>query len=126
MKLLLAVALGGAVGAVGRHLISTQIYQLIGGTFPWGTLAANVIGCAVLGSLVELMALVWSPTEEIRAFLTVGMLGALTTFSAFSLEVVLMMQRREWLIAAPYAVLSVVLSVGAMILAMSALRAILR
>lgn len=125
MNMLLFVALGGSAGAVARYLVATQIYRATGGTFPWGTLAVNVVGCAVLGALVETMALAWSPSEELRAFLTVGLLGALTTFSAFSLEVVLMMHRGEWLPAGAYVVLSVVLSVGALLLAMGVTRSLL-
>ena len=122
---MLSVALGGAVGAVGRYWISTQVGHLMGTAFPWGTLAVNILGCAIMGALVQLMAFVWSPPEELRALLTVGMMGALTTFSAFSIEIVLMMERGHWLTAALYIVLSVVLSVGAMLLAMAALRAVL-
>jgi len=125
MNVMLSVALGGAVGAVGRYWISTQVGHLMGTAFPWGTLAVNILGCAIMGALVQLMAFVWSPPEELRALLTVGMMGALTTFSAFSIEIVLMMERGHWLTAALYIVLSVVLSVGAMLLAMAALRAVL-
>ena len=112
MYMTLSVALGGAVGAVGRYWISSYVYKAVGGQFPWGTLAVNVLGCAILGVLIELMALVWSPSEQLRAFLTVGMLGALTTFSAFSLEMVLMIERGDWLNAGLYAILSVILCVG--------------
>src|SRR5690606_22589213 len=102
-----------------------QVQSVAGGSFPWGTLFVNVLGSAVLGVLVELMALVWSPAEEVRAFLTVGMLGALTTFSAYSLELVLMMQRGEWISAALYMTVSVVFSVGALLTAMAAIRGML-
>lgn len=125
MYMLVFVALGGAVGAVGRYWISTQVDHAVGGSFPWGTLAVNVLGCAVLGALVQLMALVWSPSEELRAFLTVGMLGALTTFSAFSLEVVLLVECGDWIGAALYIILSVTLSIGAFVLAMMAFRSLL-
>ena len=120
--MMLAIAAGGAVGALGRHWISTGVQTLAGHPFPLGTLAVNVLGCAILGCLIVLMALVWSPTQEIRAFLTVGMMGALTTFSAFSVEVVLMMERGEWFHAALYIAASVILSVGAMVLAMAGMR----
>jgi CrcB protein len=125
MNVMLSVALGGAVGAVGRYWISTLVAHAVGAAFPWGTLAVNVLGCAAMGALIQLMAFVWSPPEELRALLTVGMMGALTTFSAFSVEIVLMLERGQWLTAALYIVLSVVLSVGAMLLAMAAMRAVL-
>ena len=125
MNVMLSVALGGAIGAVGRYWISTQVSHMAGMAFPWGTLAVNVLGCAIMGALVELMALVWSPSQELRAFLTVGMMGALTTFSAFSVEVVLMLERDQWMTAALYISLSVILSVGAMLGAMAMLRSVL-
>ena len=122
---MLAIAAGGAVGALGRYWISTAVQTLAGHQFPLGTLAVNVLGCAALGVLIVLMALVWSPTQEVRAFLTVGMMGALTTFSAFSVEVILMMERGEWLHAALYIAASVILSIGAMVLAMAGMRWVL-
>lgn len=125
MYMLLSVALGGAVGAVSRYWISSQVHSAIGGTFPWGTLAVNVLGCAILGVLVQVMAQLWSPTGEMRAFLVVGLLGALTTFSAFSLEVVLMIERGDWLNAGLYALMSVVFCVGALAVTMLSLRHIL-
>ena len=125
MYMTLSVALGGAIGAVSRYWISSFVYQAVGGTFPWAILAVNVLGCAILGVLIELMALVWSPSEHLRAFLTVGLLGALTTFSAFSLEVVLMIERGDWLNAMLYILLSVVLCVGATIATMALVKVIL-
>ena len=125
MYMTLSVALGGALGAIGRYWISGFVFKAVGGSFPWGTLAVNVLGCLILGVLIQLMALVWSPSAQMRAFLTVGMLGALTTFSAFSLELVLMIERGDWLAAALYMALSVTLCVGATILAMTTTRTLL-
>ncbi len=125
MYMTLSVALGGAIGAVSRYWISSFVYQAVGGTFPWAILAVKVLGCAILGVLIELMALAWSPSEHLRAFLTVGLLGALTTFSAFSLEVVLMIERGDWLNAMLYILLSVVLCVGATIATMALVKMIL-
>ncbi|MBT5459978.1 MAG: fluoride efflux transporter CrcB [Rhodospirillaceae bacterium] len=125
MYMLLSVAAGGAVGAAARYWLSGQVQHLLGSSLPWGTLAVNVLGCAVLGILVQLMAQVWSPAAELRAFLTVGLLGAMTTFSAFSLEVLLMIETGDWFSAALYIVLSVVLSVGALMLALVSMRYLL-
>jgi CrcB protein len=125
MYMTLSVALGGAIGAVGRYWISSFVYQAVGGAFPWATLAVNVLGCASLGVLIQLMALAWSPSEHLRVFLTVGLLGALTTFSAFSLEVVLMVERGDWFNAALYILLSVVLCIGATIATMALMKMIL-
>ena len=125
MSMVFAVACGGAIGAVGRYLISSYLQTVSENTFPWGTLTANVLGCAILGLLFTVFANFWSPTQEIRAFLTVGMMGALTTFSAFSLEVVLMIERAQWVLAGSYIIASIILCVGVMLLSMSGIRALL-
>ena len=124
MKILLAIALGGAVGAVGRHLVAAQVTQLFGNAFPLGTLTVNVVGSFVMGCLIETMAQVWAPANEVRAFLTVGMLGAFTTFSTFSMEVVLLAERGHHAAMAGYILLSVVLSVGALFLGLQLVRAV--
>lgn len=111
MKLIFAIAVGGAIGAVGRHVVGAQMLRLLGTGFPWGTLTVNVVGSFAMGALVELMALRWSVGPELRAFLTVGILGAFTTFSTFSLDVAVLSERGEFLLAAVYTVASVALSV---------------
>ena len=111
MKLILAIACGGAVGAVGRHFMAHQVSLLFGAGFPYGTLAVNVLGSFVMGLLIELMAQLWSPSLELRGFLIVGLLGAFTTFSAFSLEVALLYERGALGLTALYVLLSVSLTV---------------
>lgn len=125
MKLLLAVALGGALGAVGRHFVAGQALRLVGGGFPVGTLSVNVIGSFVLGVLVGLMALKWSVGPELRAFLVVGLLGGFTTFSAFSLDVVLLFERGNLPAAAAYVLATVVLSIGGLFAGLLACRHLL-
>lgn len=110
--MIVAVAVGGAVGAVARYLLSTQIGHWVGTGFPWGTFVVNVLGCAIMGALVESMALSWSPSPEIRALLTVGVLGGFTTFSAFSLDAVLLIERQQWVLALLYVLGSVLLSLA--------------
>ena len=122
MKMLLAVAAGGALGAMGRYLIAGQMLRLLGPAFPYGTLAVNVLGGFAMGCLVEIMALRWSPPAEARAFLIVGLLGGLTTFSAFSLDVALMLERAQFGTALFYILTSVALSVGALFLGMMLFR----
>lgn len=114
MKLLVAIAAGGALGALGRHYVSFHVGAWVGHQFPWGTLAVNVAGGFALGVLAELMALAWSPSLELRALLTVGLLGGFTTFSTFSLETVLLMERGAFGQAFIYALASLTLSVGAL------------
>ena len=87
MKILLAVAAGGALGAVGRYLVITQVGHWFGTGFPLGTIVVNVLGSFAMGLLIESAALFWSPSQELRALLAVGVLGAFTTFSTFSMDV---------------------------------------
>ncbi len=93
MNMYLAVAFGGALGAMGRHFVSGHVMRWAGSGFPWGTLTVNVLGSFILGVLVEYLALRWSTTQEMRGFLVVGILGGFTTFSAFSLDAVLLLER---------------------------------
>ena len=89
--LVLMVALGGAVGAVSRFGLSGWVQTLWGTTFPMGTMAVNVLGSFLLGLLLPLFeSLAWS--AEIRTMVTIGFLGAFTTFSTFSYEAVVMLQ----------------------------------
>ena len=111
MKLLLAIAAGGAIGAVGRHYVSAQVMKLAGSGFPWGTVSVNVLGSFIMGVLVETMALRWNVGTEMRAFMTVGILGAFTTFSTFSLDFATLVGRGAEFAALGYAALSVVLAV---------------
>ena len=125
MKLILAIALGGAIGAVGRHFVSVGMVQLFGHGFPWGTLTVNIVGSFVMGVLVETMALAWSPAPEMRALLTVGVLGAFTTFSTFSLDAVTLFERGEIMPAFFYVSGSVVASVAGLFLGLALMRQVL-
>ena len=115
MKILLSVALGGAVGAAARYLVGIQVGTWLGTGFPWVTLAINIVGSFILGSFVALSALVWSPAAPLRAFIMIGVLGGFTTFSAFSLDVVLLAERGRLETAALYALTSLALAVGALL-----------
>ena len=125
MSMVFAVACGGAIGAMGRYFISNYFQTVAGNTFPLGTLTVNVLGCAILGALFAALSSIWAPSQEIRAFLTVGMMGAFTTFSVFSLEVVLMIERAQWVLAGTYIIASVVLCVGVLLLSILGMRALL-
>ena len=105
MKLMLAVAAGGALGAVGRYLVMSQVGHWLGSGFPFATLVVNVAGSFLLGLLIEASALAWSPAPELRALLVVGVLGAFTTFSTFSLDVALHVERGELALTIPLAVI---------------------
>ncbi len=126
MKVLLAIAAGGAVGAVGRYLVMILVGKALGTGFPYGTLIVNVAGCFFLGGLIETMALQWSVGEAQRAFLVIGVLGSFTTFSAFSLDFVYLMERGELVRAGIYMFVSVVLSIGGLFGGLGVFRLLLR
>ncbi len=119
------IAAGGAAGAVARYAMMSAVGHWVGTGFPWATLSVNVIGCFVMGALAEAFALAWSANPEIRAFLTVGFLGAFTTFSAFTLDVNLLMAQGRLMPAALYVAASVLLTILAFFLGMAVLRQIL-
>jgi CrcB protein len=125
MNTILAVAAGGAVGSVARYLLSSRVGHWLGTGFPWGTLAVNIIGCAIYGALIEVFARVWSPGATVRALLTVGFLGGFTTFSAFSVEVFALYERGAVLEAGLYVVASVVLSILGVFAGLHLFRALL-
>ncbi len=114
MKLALVIALGGGLGAVSRHFLNGWVARLLGGDFPWGILVINVLGSLMMGVLVEWMALRGTVSNELRAFLTVGILGGFTTFSSFSLDTWLLIERGQTVSAFAYVALSVGLAIAAL------------
>lgn len=116
------VALGGSIGSVLRYLCMIMASKIWGTNFPYGTLLVNVIGGLVTGILIEYMALQWSTSQEIRAFLIVGVMGGYTTFSAFSMDVVLMLERGEIFQVFLYVTGSVLLSVLALMAGLNLVR----
>jgi len=92
MRQLAAVAIGGALGAVMRWLVASSIQRLAGGAFPWGTFAVNALGSFLLGFLFVWLIERSSAGELVRLAITVGFLGAFTTFSTYSLESVRLLQ----------------------------------
>lgn len=94
MQQLIAIAIGGSVGAVFRFLVSTGVYQWLGRGFPYGTLAVNVLGSLFLGALAEVLTLQRvAIATEYRAAILVGFFGAFTTFSSFALETVTLLEQ---------------------------------
>lgn len=115
MDKLFLVAAGGATGAVMRYLTGVGMTRALGSGWPYGTLAVNVVGGLAMGLLAGILAQRGGADQERwRVLLGVGVLGGFTTFSAFSLEVALMIERRQTPQAFGYATLSVVLSVAAL------------
>lgn len=106
----LLVGLGGAIGSMARYGTGLLIGRLWPMGFPIATMVVNVIGTVVMGLFIGLMArLLPSWQEEARLLVAVGMLGGFTTFSAFSLDTIVLIERGEWLLAGTYVLLSVVL-----------------
>jgi len=94
MLRLMLVAAGGAIGALLRYAVSMFVYERSEGVFPWGTLIVNLVGCFVIG-------LLWGFIEKtqispnIRGFIVIGIIGAFTTFSTYSLESMNLIRNRE-------------------------------
>lgn len=115
MTKLLLVAAGGAVGSVARYLVGVQALRLFGSAWPYGTFTVNVAGGFLMGFLASWLAHRGSANQEQwRVLLGVGVMGGFTTFSAFSLETALMIQKRAYGQAFSYTAASVLLSVAAL------------
>lgn len=116
MMRFLLVALGGALGSMARYGLGVLAARLApGAAWPWGTFGANLIGGLLMGLLAGWLALrAGAHQENIRLFAAVGVLGGFTTFSAFSLETALMIERRELALACAYVAASVVLAIAAL------------
>lgn len=111
MTELLAIAIGGAIGAVARYSLGEWVTQALGSEFPWGILIINVGGSLAIGVLFVLLVEQALLSPVYRSFLIVGFLGAFTTFSTFSLQVLALMQNGRFLMASTYVVTSVLLSI---------------
>jgi len=112
--MIFAVAAGGALGATGRFLVGRLMFNLMGPGFPWGTLTVNMIGSFIIGCVAGAAATKYSLSHAWQGFLIIGVLGGFTTFSAFSLEVALMIEKHQLQAAALYALGSVFIGVLAL------------
>jgi len=111
MMMYLSIAIGGALGATARYGVGTLAIRFLGYGYPYGTFIVNILGSFLMGLLIETMALKWSPPPEIRSLLVTGFLGAFTTFSTFSLDVALQVEKGAYVLAGGYIALSVILSI---------------
>ncbi len=108
----LIVFLGGGIGAMLRHGVNVLAGRVLGGGFPFATLTVNVTGSLLMGLLAAWFAFKGDATQHWRLFMTTGILGGYTTFSAFSLDVALLYERGEVALAALYVLASVAISIA--------------
>ena len=125
MAQLALVAFGGAVGASARHLVNILALRLFGPSFPVGTLTVNVLGGLLMGLLAGYLALRYEGGgQNLRLFLATGVLGGFTTFSAFSLDALLLWERGAVVAALIYVAGSVLLSIAALAVGLAMVRAL--
>ncbi|HEX8664416.1 MAG TPA: fluoride efflux transporter CrcB [Beijerinckiaceae bacterium] len=126
MQSTLLVFFGAGIGGALRHGVNVACARVCGTAFPWGTLAVNVAGSFAMGLLAAWLAFKagagWS--QGARLFLATGVLGGFTTFSAFSLDAVLLWERGAMLAALGYVAASVVLSIAGLILGLALVRSL--
>jgi len=120
------VFLGGGLGAAGRHGVNLAAARLLGLGFPWGTFIVNIAGSLVMGVLAGWFAFQAGAglSQHARLFLMTGVLGGFTTFSAFSLDAVLLWERGAYGAAAVYVLASVLLSIAGLVAGLALVRAI--
>jgi len=122
MYLILSIAIGGAIGASSRYIISSSIQNLSSNTFPYGMLVCNILGSIILGLLYDSLTKADIFTDNIKAFIQIGILGSFTTFSAFSLEAFLMFEKADYASAIIFILLSVLLSISGLVLGVNMIR----
>ena len=120
--LYLIVFLGAGIGGALRHGVNVSAAKLFGYGFPFGTLIVNVVGSFLMGLLAGYFAFRPGIGQHVRLFLTTGILGGFTTFSAFSLDTALLVERHSYGLAAGYAVGSVAASVSALFFGLALFR----
>ena len=126
MKAYLLVFLGAGIGGALRHGVNVGCARDCGTAFPYGTLTVNIVGSLVMGALAGWLAFKagegWS--QPLRLFLTTGILGGFTTFSAFSLDAVLLWERGQLGIAGAYVAASVLLSIAGLVAGLAGVRSL--
>ena len=118
----LLVFIGSGLGGMARHGVGLLSLRWFGPNFPFGTLAINIVGSALMGLVVGVFAKLNLPQQSVRLFLTTGILGGFTTFSTFSLDTVVLWERGRSLATAGYVLASVVVSLVAMVATMTLVR----
>ena len=122
MYLILSIAIGGAIGASSRYILSSAIQNLSSNAFPYGMLVCNILGSIILGLLYDSFTKADFFSDNIKAFIQIGILGSFTTFSAFSQEAFLMFEKADYITAFIFIILSVLLSIGGFVLGINMIR----
>ena len=122
MKSSLLVFVGAGLGGLARHFLNLWVTAAANSSFPYGILTINILGSTAMGLVAGWLAFRSAGAPELRLFLATGILGGFTTFSAFSLDAVLLMERNDWMPALLYVVGSVVLSLLAFFAVMRLVR----
>lgn len=125
MQASIIVFLGAGLGGLMRHVMNAWVTALMGAGFPYGIMAINILGSTAMGLVAGWFAFRGAGLGDLRLFLATGILGGFTTFSAFSLDAALLIERGETVAAATYVVCSVVLSVIGLFLGLWFMRAVL-
>ncbi|AYG60080.1 fluoride efflux transporter CrcB [Rhizobium jaguaris] len=118
----LIVFLGAGLGGAFRLGVNQAAARLLGLAFPFGTLAVNTVGSLIMGLLTEYFVLRSGLSQELRLFLTTGILGGFTTFSTFSLDAVALWERGQWVASLIYVALSLFLSLAALVVGLTIIR----
>ena len=118
----LIVFLGGGMGAAARHGVNLLVARLIGPGYPFGTFGINVLGSFLMGVIAEYFALKSGLPQPLRLLLTTGILGGFTTFSTFSLESALLVERDQFAAAGIYVAASIVVGIGALFAGLAVVR----
>jgi CrcB protein len=108
--------------AVRSAMANLTALKLLGSGFPYGTIFVNIVGSFIMGLAIEWLALKFDPGQMWRLFLTTGILGGFTTFSAFSLDAALLIARGAYVIASAYILISLIASLGGLFLGLLLIR----
>jgi CrcB protein len=122
VRLILAIGFAGFAGAVARYVVGGWVYRWLPATFPYGTLAVNMLGSMLLGAVMELGAVRTALDPNLRLVLGVGFLGAFTTFSTFSLETMNLLREGSYLMAGVNVAANLVLCLTAVWLGITLVR----
>ena|ERR1700722_4201267 len=122
---LLYIFLGGGAGSVMRYLMTVGVGRALPGvSFPWPTLGVNILGAFLIGILLEILALRMALTAPVRFLLVTGFLGGFTTFSAFSLEAALMLEKSAYIPLVAYIGASVIGTIAAVFIGSGLVRSL--